>query len=72
MRFNMKKLCYVMVATVCFSFLAGCTNYKPIYESPNCRNPYHTHYVEKRLNLYREKITTDTYIHKVEERFWKP
>ena len=69
---DMKKLYFVMAACVGISFLAGCTNYKPIYEPPRCDNPYHKHYREKSLHLYKERITTDTYEHKVEERFWRP
>lgn len=72
----MKSIISLIVVVFCagiFCFiLGGCTSYKPVYGPPQCQNPFHSHYKAPPLRLWRERITTDTYTHTVEERFWKP
>lgn len=66
---------YVYILIICFVImgLSGCTTYVPVpAPTPCCNNPYHDHYVAPPMLLWTERVTTDTYNRKVEERFWIP
>ena len=68
----MKKVIFVILCMMTMG-LVGCKTYIPVpAPTPCCQNPYHDHYIAPPMLLWTERVTTDTYQRKVEERFWIP
>lgn len=67
------KIVYLIICSCFMLLLVGCTTYVPVpAPTPCCNNPYHDHYVAPPMLLWTERVTTDSYNRKVEERFWIP
>jgi hypothetical protein len=68
----MKKYLFLICISVFMICLSGCKTYVPVPIAPCCQNPYHEHYVAPPMLLWTERVTTDSYTKRVEERFWIP
>jgi hypothetical protein len=69
----MKKILFYTICIVfCTTFISGCTTTVKVPVTPCCRNPYHDHYIAPPMLLWTERVTTDSYSRKIEERFWIP